>query len=68
MWTQHMIMKASGSSAVSSLEALSSKTTAFWDLAPCSLVELDRRFRGVHYFRHQGDVTLSMDAVRISET
>jgi hypothetical protein len=23
-----------------------SKTTAFWDIAPCSLVEIDRRFRG----------------------
>jgi hypothetical protein len=30
------------------------KIIAFWDIAPCSLVEIDRRFRGV-YCLHQGD-------------
>jgi hypothetical protein len=29
------------------------KMTAFWDIAPCNLVELDRRFRDVCYL-HQG--------------
>jgi hypothetical protein len=29
------------------------KMTAFWDVAPCCLVELDRCFRGEHC--HQGD-------------
>jgi hypothetical protein len=24
----------------------------FWDVEPCNLVELDRRFRGVHTLRH----------------
>jgi hypothetical protein len=24
----------------------------FWDLAPCSPVEIDRRFRGVYYIHH----------------
>jgi hypothetical protein len=28
---------------------------AFWDIAPCSLVEEDRRFRAAHYLHHQGD-------------
>jgi hypothetical protein len=28
--------------------------TAFWDIAPCSLVEVDRRFRGANYLHHQG--------------
>jgi hypothetical protein len=28
------------------LAAASMKTTAFWDIAPCSFVEADRRFRG----------------------
>jgi hypothetical protein len=27
------------------LTAASTKMTAFWDIAPCSLVEVDRRFR-----------------------
>jgi hypothetical protein len=27
----------------------------FWDVAPCSLVEIDRRFRGAYRLRHQGD-------------
>jgi hypothetical protein len=28
------------------LTAASMKMTAFWDIVPCSLVEVDRRFRG----------------------
>jgi hypothetical protein len=35
------------------------KTTAFWDVAPCSLVEVDRRF---------GAITLMMDVAGTSET
>jgi hypothetical protein len=31
------------------------KTTAFWDVAPWNLVEVDRRFRGVYCLHHQGD-------------
>jgi hypothetical protein len=26
--------------------------TGFWDIAPCSLVEVDRRFRGVYCLHH----------------
>jgi hypothetical protein len=33
------------------------KITAFWDVAPCSLVDVDRRFRA-----------LTMEAKRICET
>jgi hypothetical protein len=29
------------------------KMTAFWDVAPCSLVEVDRRFRGAFCHLHQ---------------
>jgi hypothetical protein len=29
--------------------------TVFWDVAPCSLVETDRRFRGAYCLHHQGD-------------
>jgi hypothetical protein len=31
--------------------------TAFWDTAPCSLVETDRRFRSAYCLLHQGDST-----------
>jgi len=27
------------------------KMAAFWDIAPCSVVEIDRRFRGVSIMR-----------------
>jgi hypothetical protein len=30
------------------------KVTAYWDMAPCSLVEVDRRFRGVYCLHYQG--------------
>jgi hypothetical protein len=29
--------------------------TVFWDVAPCSLGEIDRRFKGLYRFSHQGD-------------
>jgi hypothetical protein len=29
------------------------KVAAFWDTAPCSLIEVDRRFRGAYCPRHQ---------------
>jgi hypothetical protein len=29
--------------------------TVFWDVVPCSPVEIDRRFRGANCFHHQGD-------------
>jgi hypothetical protein len=27
---------------------------AFWDIAPCSLLGVERRFRGAYCFHHQG--------------
>jgi hypothetical protein len=30
------------------------KIGLFWDAAPCSLVETDRRFRGAYYLHHEG--------------
>jgi hypothetical protein len=38
----------------------------FWDVVPCSHVEVDRRFRGAYCLHHQGDS--SMEAVRTFET
>jgi hypothetical protein len=31
------------------------KMTAFWDVVPRSLVEVDRHFRGVYCLHHQDD-------------
>jgi hypothetical protein len=38
-----------------SLTATSMKMSVFWDVAPCSLVGNDRRFRGSYCLHHQGD-------------
>jgi hypothetical protein len=32
----------------------------FWDVAPCSLVDIDRRFRGDYCFHYQGDEALRL--------
>jgi hypothetical protein len=37
---------------------LSLKLTVFRDVAPCSPVEIDRRFRGACCLHHQGDVEM----------
>jgi hypothetical protein len=39
------------------LTAANVKMTAFWDIEPRSLVEVDRRFRGAYCLHHQGDET-----------
>jgi hypothetical protein len=36
------------------LTAASMKMTVFWYIAPCSLVEIDRRFRGAYCLHNQG--------------
>jgi hypothetical protein len=36
------------------LTAASMKFRVFWDVAPCSHVEVDRRFRGAYCLHHQG--------------
>jgi hypothetical protein len=36
------------------LTAASMKMAVFWDVAPCSLVEIDRRFRGAYSLCYQG--------------
>jgi hypothetical protein len=41
------------------------KMTAFWDIAPCSLEEIDYCFRGAYCLYHQG--TLLMDTVSTFE-
>jgi hypothetical protein len=33
----------------------SSNMTVFWDVAPCCIVEVYRRFRGAYYLHLQGD-------------
>jgi hypothetical protein len=39
------------------------KSKAFWDIAPCSLLGVDRRFGGAYCLHHEDD-----DEVRTSET
>jgi hypothetical protein len=39
------------------------KMTVFWDVAPCSLVETDRRFRDSYGHHHQGAVSTSETSV-----
>jgi hypothetical protein len=34
------------------LTAASKKTMAFWDIAPCRLIVVDRRFRGAYCLHH----------------
>jgi hypothetical protein len=34
------------------LTAANMKLTAFWHITPCSLVKLDRLFRGAYYLHH----------------
>jgi hypothetical protein len=43
------------------LMAVSMKFRVFWDVAPCSHIEADRRFRGAY-------CRVMMEAVRTSET
>jgi hypothetical protein len=53
------------------LKATRTKLRAFWDIAPCSLVGVDRLFRGAYCLHRQGDygfITMMMEAVRTSET
>jgi hypothetical protein len=49
--------------AVSHFKTEKTKFTVFWDVAPCSLIGVDRRFRGA-YCHH----ALMMEAVSTSET
>jgi hypothetical protein len=47
------------------------KIRASWDVAPCSLVGVERGFRGAYCLHHQGDelfFALMMEAIRTSET
>jgi hypothetical protein len=37
------------------LTAMSMKMTVFWDIAPCSLVEINLYFRGTYCLHHQSD-------------
>jgi hypothetical protein len=51
------------------LTAASMKMAVSWDVAPCSLVEVYRRFRDAGCLHHQGPIiALMMNAVSTSET
>jgi hypothetical protein len=44
------------------------KMTAFWDRGPCSVVEVDRRFRDAYCLYHQGDEGDNMNKRRPTST
>jgi hypothetical protein len=43
------------------------KVTVFWDVAPCSRAEIDRRITGA-YCLHYKDIALMMEAASTFET
>jgi hypothetical protein len=42
------------------LTAASTKIRAFWDIASCNLVRVDRRFRYTYCLHHQGDLFITL--------
>jgi hypothetical protein len=40
----------------------------FWDVTPCSHVEVDRRLRDAYCLHHHGGEALIMEALHTSET
>jgi hypothetical protein len=51
------------------LTAASMKFRVFWDVAPCSLVEFSRRFRGTYCLHPQSDEYSSSEtSVKFNET
>jgi hypothetical protein len=49
-WGEHLTIRD-----IKLQEAKEMKTTVFWDVAPCSLVQFNQRFRGACYLRYQCD-------------
>jgi hypothetical protein len=45
-----------------------SKITVVLDVAPCSLVEIDRRFRGVYCLHHQGAISTRLHGATSQKT
>jgi hypothetical protein len=40
----------------------------FCDVAPCSLVDIDKRFRAVYCLHHQGDERIGYSIIQTFET
>jgi hypothetical protein len=49
------------------LTATSMRMVAFWDVAPCSVIDTDRHLRGVYCLHRQGDEQLLIFKVCIHE-
>jgi hypothetical protein len=70
-WLTELIVRSYGSCNIETRQRM--KIRAFWDIAPCSLVGVDWRFRCVYCLHHQGNdnwsfITLMMKAIFTSET
>jgi hypothetical protein len=44
------------------------KMAVYWGVAPCILIEIDRRFGGPYRLHYHDNKVLMMEAVSISET
>jgi hypothetical protein len=44
------------------------KFRVFWDILPCSQIDVDRRLRSACCFHHQEIIALMMEAAHTSET
>jgi hypothetical protein len=49
------------------LKAASIKITAFWEMVPCNIVEVDRRFRHAYKLPSSGHIALIMEEIYTSE-
>jgi hypothetical protein len=49
-------------------QVLTTASMKNWNIVPCSIVEVDRSFRGVYYIHHEGDDNRPDEAERTSET
>jgi hypothetical protein len=59
MGQKHLIHKSNRKvGTLQIFRAVSMKITAFCHIAPCNLVEVDRRFRGAYCLHNQGDDSL----------
>jgi hypothetical protein len=69
MWERvELYRKTDGKVSITAWNRTTFKFRIFWDVAPCSHVGVDLRFRGKYCLHHQAIIALMMEAVRTSET
>jgi len=63
-WLKSLSTTASGMK----IQYVTLEMTVFWATAPCSLLEVDKRFRGVYRLHYQGDESLLIGSKRLSNS